>query len=227
MLDITSSSATLLDLINSELVSFCEASPGTVHQPLMEALYLTVSRLNGESGSFFSGDVCMDLSISLFGISELSLNAWELENITLEDLSGLQFLDIETLELAGHQIESLEELKHMSSLRHLDLSWNLISDITGINELSGLQTIDLSWNNLSNLDGLQNHPSLESLNITGNPIDSLSGIREINSLTELSAAFLNYESDDTERGSFQDLDSLGTSSKPQPTECPRQFHCFR
>ena len=72
-------------------------------------------------------------------------------NLTEENLRGLQFQGNAILDLTGLRIDNLYGLPGLASVRELILRDNLISDVSRLGELSGLRLLDLSANDVTNI----------------------------------------------------------------------------
>ena len=84
---------------------------------------------------------------------KLDLNKKNIGNIELELLRGINFKNLEELDLSHNNISDITPLKDLKTLKKLDLSRNNIMGIKPIEDIKfkNLEKIDLSFNNISKL----------------------------------------------------------------------------
>jgi len=82
--------------------------------------------------------------------------------------------DLEELELADCQINSLEGIEHCIHTYRIDLSDNEITDLTNLMGLTELEELFLANNQIGYIDVLSNLTNLKSVDLSGNDIDDAS-----------------------------------------------------
>lgn len=98
------------------------------------------------------------------------------EGITQEDLNG-----IIGLTLSG-SIKSLDDLKMLVNLEHLDARNLNIKDISALSNLTNLKWINLNYNQISDISSLNNLKNLECLYLNNNNIVSIKPLSELTKL---------------------------------------------
>jgi Leucine-rich repeat (LRR) protein len=114
--------------------------------------------------SFFSA-----LKIRLYGTEEIDLPYYYLE-------------EMEEIELAGCEIETLDGIEHCRYVENLDLSNNKISDITAIVNLVNIEELYLQNNQIGLIDMLYNLRKLRIIDLSGNDINDISPLFGLNKL---------------------------------------------
>lgn len=102
-----------------------------------------------------------------------------LENLVKQSYPILVFLDV-----YDNQIEAINFLEHLTSLRVLLLGKNRIKKIEGLVTLSNLEVLDLHGNQISVVNGLEQCESLKVLNLAGNQIRNI-GAQDLEGLKNL------------------------------------------
>lgn len=92
--------------------------------------------------------------------------------------SFIYFSDIQDIQM----IDGLDELV---TLKHLNLSGHSITTIAGLDNLNHLEYLDLSNNSIKNIANLKTLTNLKYLNLNNNQIDTLSDLEGLNNLKEL------------------------------------------
>lgn len=97
----------------------------------------------------------------------------------LTNLSGVQaLLNIETLVVIFHKIETVKEVGRLKSLKNLFLYNNQITSLEGIEELTTLEMLYVQDNQISSIQQIENLINLKELYINGNKIENLNGLTE-------------------------------------------------
>lgn len=129
---------------------------------------------------------CTESSVvSLAPIEKLSIHHLFIGNIPAADLDVLASLPLEELACSHLPVESLDDIRRISSLKILTLqSCGILSltELSGFDRLIELHILD---NQISSLDGLENFPLLMSINLSENPITDFSALPKAASLTSL------------------------------------------
>lgn len=100
-----------------------------------------------------------------------------------KEVAEMTWLD--TLALSYNQIETIENLSSLSSLRQLQLEHNAITKIEGLQGLSSLQILQLSSNQIKKIEGLQGLSSLQVIYLSSNQIATIEGLQGLSSLETL------------------------------------------
>ena len=66
----------------------------------------------------------------------LNLNNKNIGNIELDLLSGIEFKDLEEIDLSHNNISNIESLSNFKNVNSIDLSFNKINDITPLKQLA-------------------------------------------------------------------------------------------
>ena len=110
----------------------------------------------------------------------LDLMEWDPTLAPIQNLTGLEFaVNLEELDLPGHNISDISPLENLIKLEELNLSENDISDISPLENL-GIFDLRLSDNNISDISPLENLANLSVLDLSGNAILDVSPIANWN-----------------------------------------------
>ena len=90
---------------------------------------------------------------------------------------GYGVLDLSNKKIRN--IEEIEGLKDLLTLRELNLSNNQITEIKGLEDLKILRILNLSNNQINEINGLENLKNLEYLNLKNNQITEIKGLENI------------------------------------------------
>jgi Leucine-rich repeat (LRR) protein len=85
-------------------------------------------------------------------------------------------------------LTSLEPLKKLTQLQHLDFSLNNLTSLKNIENLTQLKNLYCSYNELTSLKGIENLTQLQTLNCSGNKLTSLKGIENLTQLQTLNCS---------------------------------------
>ena len=117
------------------------------------------------------------------------------KNLTTLDLSGHQLSDITQLKdlnnltnlnLGDNQISDITSLKNLNNLTELQLHNNKITDISSIKDLTKLTYLVLDFNGeISNITSLKNLTNLTYLGLGENKISDITSLKNLNKLTEI------------------------------------------
>lgn len=107
--------------------------------------------------------------------------------------------DMEELEMAEYELETLEGIEYCRFLKVLNLSGNLLTDISDLYVLKNLRELDISYNQIGYIDALVFLKYLVHLDISNNYIDDLSPLYDLQYLRSVdisgnpvSRAQINY-----------------------------------
>ncbi|KAK7940312.1 hypothetical protein WMY93_003638 [Mugilogobius chulae] len=98
---------------------------------------------------------------------------------------GLEFCEVQTLDLGARNIARIECLWEFTSLTTLHLNNNYIQKIEGLSRLTNLKSLNLSFNNIMKIEGLESLTKLEELNLCNNRISVLENIDFLENLYQL------------------------------------------
>ncbi|MFJ7825829.1 DUF4652 domain-containing protein [Psychrobacillus sp. NPDC096623] len=93
---------------------------------------------------------------------------------------------LETIDLTGNAIESLQGAEILKNTENLFLANNNITDITSLKNLEKLKYLELSNNRITSIDALEGITDLDNLLLNGNPINDFTVISKLEHLTFLS-----------------------------------------
>ncbi|MBI2427212.1 MAG: hypothetical protein HYV29_00160 [Ignavibacteriales bacterium] len=118
---------------------------------------------------------------TVYGNRKIELPYYYLEDLDSLDLAGSEIDDLDgikyckhliTLELSSNRITDISELASLTMLQEAYLANNRIGYIDGLGFLNDLRAVDLSYNDIDDLTPLFRLDHLEYVNITGNPVRS-------------------------------------------------------
>lgn len=126
-----------------------------------------------------------DPAVAVFGSSALEALVREALGqpsgpLMIPDIAALQTLDI-----SGKGLTSLDGLAYCSGLTWLDLSDNQLTDLTPVADLTALRTLLISGNWISDLSPLAGLIHIEELDAGGNEIEDLSALANLTQLRRL------------------------------------------
>lgn len=90
--------------------------------------------------------------------------------------------DLEEIDMADYDIESLEGIDACRYAREVDLSNNNLTDLTDLQDLHQIERLYLSNNHIGMIDPLSNLTVLQVLDISYNDVDDLSPLFELSHL---------------------------------------------
>lgn len=93
-----------------------------------------------------------------------------------------QLEDIEEIEMAEYEIESLEGIEYCRYVRILDLSYNTISDISNLEHCIYIEELYLQDNDIYDIDYLSYLPDLRVVDLANNHISDITGLLHLNGL---------------------------------------------
>lgn len=99
--------------------------------------------------------------------SRLNLEGLGIEKI--EDVIGLENLNLFMLSLRNNRITKISGLENLMGLNSLDLSDNQITEIENLDNLVNLETLRLEHNQISELKGIENLLNLKYIYLSNNP----------------------------------------------------------
>lgn len=119
-----------------------------------------------------------------------NLNTLILRSHIIHKMEGLNFEQLELLELYDNSIEKLEGLESLgSTLRVLDMSYNVIRDMEPVKLCPNLQELYLAQNKLKSMSGLRHLTKLRKIDLGANRIRIMDG-EELSGLTNLEELWL-------------------------------------
>lgn len=119
----------------------------------------------------------------------------DLENNQIHDLGPLKELNhVQSLNLAGNQIESISALEAQVQMQYLELSRNQIEDLTPLRKMANMRSLYLSENRIANLSAVAELPKVGTLYVAKNPISDWSPIGKLKWLHSLDASHCKIQS---------------------------------
>ena len=92
---------------------------------------------------------------------KLNLNNKNIGNLELELLSGVEFKNLEEIDLSHNNITNIEPIQYFKKAKKIDLSFNNINDAIPLKKLfdnnKEIQIIHLNNNKIDNIKGLKDH----------------------------------------------------------------------
>ena len=105
-------------------------------------------------------------------------------DVGLTSLKNLELSSgIINLNVHCNRIQKIENLFHLTTLKHLDLSSNDISKLSGLSACSSLQTLNLACNCIQKVEGIDGLRCLKKLNVSYNQINDISGFKCVSKRT--------------------------------------------
>jgi len=150
--------------------------------PGQTELNLYFESYQGQSATVRRGDItALDDLAAMTNLQTLDVM---FQNVS--DLTPLEGLPIERLQLAGNQIADLSPLERLPLLVCLNLDGNPVMDITPLAGLARLEVLDASYTNIYNLSPLKHLQALDALYINHAKLTDVSPLAGLS----LSKAFL-------------------------------------
>ncbi len=117
------------------------------------------------------------LNVNLTGKElKIDLNNKNIDNIDLNLLSGVEFKNLQELNLSHNEISDIEPIKNFKNIKILDLSYNKINNIDKLKIISEynnkIEKLYLNNNNIKNVDALKGDifPYIIEINLDNNCI---------------------------------------------------------
>jgi hypothetical protein len=111
----------------------------------------------------------MDIDLPVYLLEDLE--DIEMAEYEIDSLEGVRFCKYAvTMDLSGNNIDDITEIAECRFLRELYLSHNQISIIDALSNLEAMTQLDLSYNLVDDLSPLFTLEHLEYVNIIGNPV---------------------------------------------------------
>lgn len=136
------------------------------------------------------GNSINDLSplSELTNLSSLEIGGWKygiagiqtIDIAQIKNLSNLEYLDI-----SYSIICNSEYLKSFKNLRELYISDTNISDLSFITEMTNLETLNISYTDINDISALNNTPNLKVLYLSGINATDFSVLKELTKLEEI------------------------------------------
>ncbi|TKY86634.1 hypothetical protein EX895_004273 [Sporisorium graminicola] len=109
----------------------------------------------------------------------------KISRVRADDLQGPIAGSLESLELGGNRLRSIENIGHLTNLTQLWLGKNKITSLDGISSLTNLKVLSIQSNRITKLQGLEELVNLEELYISHNGLTKLEGLEKNVKLTTL------------------------------------------
>lgn len=110
----------------------------------------------------------------LKNLEELWINGNNIKN-----LDALKGIKLKALSISSN-ICDITSLKHLSSLKYLNLSHCKLSDISPLKDLINLEELNLNNNQITDISPLKNHINLKSLSLMNNHVQNIEQIKDLN-----------------------------------------------
>ncbi|CBQ71688.1 probable SDS22-protein phosphatase 1, regulatory subunit 7 [Sporisorium reilianum SRZ2] len=109
----------------------------------------------------------------------------KISRVRPSDLQGPIAQSLESLELGGNRLRSIENIGHLTNLTQLWLGKNKITSLAGLASLTNLRVLSIQSNRITQLTGLDALVNLEELYISHNGLTKLEGLTHNTKLTTL------------------------------------------
>ena len=116
----------------------------------------------------------------------------QLEELELRDFNKditkiEEFTNIQTLSIDGEwqEIEGIENVANLPSLKSLSLSYVSLSDISFLEKAENIENLDLEFNSIKDISTISKLPNVKTLNLKSNQIDSIECLRGNNTIEQL------------------------------------------
>lgn len=109
----------------------------------------------------------------------------KISKVRPDDLKGPIADSLESLELGGNRLRSIENIGHLTNLTQLWLGKNKITSLQGLETLVNLKVLSIQSNRITKLEGLDELVNLEELYISHNGLTKLEGLDKNVKLTTL------------------------------------------
>ncbi|EST07457.1 Leucine rich repeat 4 [Kalmanozyma brasiliensis GHG001] len=109
----------------------------------------------------------------------------KISRVRADDLQGPIAGALESLELGGNRLRSIENIGHLTNLTQLWLGKNKITTLSGMESLTNLRVLSIQSNRITKLEGLETLVNLEELYISHNGLTKLEGLEHNTKLTTL------------------------------------------
>ena len=136
--------------------------------------YTILTKLNSLQNKILT-IINVKLSINLIGNEmEIELNDKNIDNLTLNLLSDIEFKNLKEINLSNNIISDISPLKKFKNLKKINLSNNKIVSIGSLKEISEnnkeIESINLSNNSINNDDILKTNifPKMKEINLDQN-----------------------------------------------------------
>lgn len=114
---------------------------------------------------------------------ELNLRRTDLDDLTpIKHLRSLRYLN-----LAETAVSDLRPIAGLVGLKELDISWTQVTDLGPVQRLRRLTTLKMSYTGISDLSPLRGAVYLSTLDIDSTPVTSVEPLCELTKLRKLSA----------------------------------------
>jgi len=114
-----------------------------------------------------------------------SLTLEDQEDLDLEGIAAISSLKELSLRSCGITSQDLEPLAQLTGLETLDLTGNSVATLNHLTPLQNLRVLRLAENSLSDLTPLENMPNLEELDLRENAVSDIEVLSQLGNLRRL------------------------------------------
>ncbi|KHD35198.1 hypothetical protein NL50_14025 [Clostridium acetobutylicum] len=129
---------------------------------------------------------------TLYKSDVLQIQSIDLTGKGLRSLNGIENLtNLQTLYLANNYIIDIAPLKNLTNLNTLVLDDNSVSDLSPLSSLNNLKSLSLPQNNFSDITPLKNLINLNHLDFSYNNVIDIAPLKNLTNLVTLLASYNN------------------------------------
>lgn len=109
----------------------------------------------------------------------------KISRVRPDDFQGPIASSLQSLELGGNRLRTIENFAHLTNLTQLWLGKNKITSLQGLETLTNLRVLSIQSNRITKLEGLEKLVNLQELYISHNGLTKLEGLQHNVKLTTL------------------------------------------
>jgi hypothetical protein len=127
--------------------------------------------------------ISKDGGVAIEENSQFTLEKFAKTGPLLTRLSG--FITLQSVNLSGTKVASVEPLKGLTALQSLDLSDTPVASVEPLKGLTALQMLYLSGTQVASVEPLKGLTALQSLDLSGTPVASVEPLKGLTALQSL------------------------------------------
>ena len=177
---------------------------------IKEKLLIRIEKLEKKILEYFN----INLSMNLTGKEKkINLSNKNIGNIELNLLNGVEFKNLEEIDLSNNKITDIKPINSFKKVKKLDLSFNKINDIKALENNKQLEKINLSNNEIKDVEVLKKNifPNIIEINLDNNNIIK-KDIDEIKNIIKENLKIIPYKGNEDLRKYYDIENKIGNSS---------------